>query len=91
VAERIESFAPDLHAEWRVRSADRKMKVLLLVSKLDRCLGDLIYRIRVDELNMEPVGIISNHPWEAMSASLFSGTPLHYLPITRATKPAQEQ
>lgn len=91
LSERIGAFAIDLDAAWRVRPTDKKMKVLLLVSKFDHCLSDLIYRFRVGELNMEPVGIISNHPPQAMNLSQFSGIPFYYLPIAQAAKPAQEQ
>jgi len=91
LGKRASELAADLQATWRIRPTDKKMKVLLLVSKFDHCLGDLIYRVRIGELNMEPVGIVSNHPLEEMNVSLFSGIPFHHLPITPATKAAQEQ
>lgn len=71
------------------RVADRK-KVMLLVSRFDHCLGDLLYRYRIGELPMEPVGIISNHPREALNISLIGDIPFHHLPITKDTKPQQE-
>ena len=65
-------------------------KVLLLVSKFDHCLGDLLYRNRIGELNMEVVGIASNHPQEALNLTLIGDIPYHHLPITKETKPQQE-
>ncbi|WP_203291254.1 formyltetrahydrofolate deformylase [Maricaulis parjimensis] len=71
------------------RKADRK-KVLLMVSKFDHCLGDLLYRHRIGELNMDVVGIVSNHPAEALNLTLLGDTPYHHLPITPETKAEQE-
>jgi len=75
---------------WRMRAqADRK-RVLLLVSKFDHCLGDLLYRHRIGELPMDVVGIVSNHPREALHISLIGDLPFHHLPVTPDTKSAQE-
>lgn len=73
-----------------LRVAGLKRKVLLLVSKFDHCLGDLLYRMRIGELNMEVVGIIGNHPREALNLTLMEGIPYHHLPVTRETKLEQE-
>ncbi|MBR0555753.1 formyltetrahydrofolate deformylase [Ciceribacter sp. L1K23] len=75
---------------WTLRAADEKRKVLILVSKFDHCMGDLLYRMRIGELNMECVGIVSNHPSSALNLTLHNGLPYHYLPITPATKTEQE-
>lgn len=86
-------FAPvgdSFGMEWTLRAAETKRKVLILVSKFDHCMGDLLYRVRVGELNMEPVGIVSNHPREALVLSTDAGIPYHHLPITKETKPQQE-
>lgn len=73
-----------------LRMAGLKRKVLLLVSKFDHCLGDLLYRMRIGELNMEVVGIIGNHPRESLNLTLMEGSAYHHLPVTRETKPEQE-
>ncbi|HEX2547658.1 MAG TPA: formyltetrahydrofolate deformylase [Ramlibacter sp.] len=84
------ALAQGLQMRIRVRPCDRKHRVLLLVSKFDHCLGDLLYRNRIGELNMEVVGIVSNHPREALNVSLLGNLPFHHLPVTPQTKPAQE-
>lgn len=87
------SFAPyalDNSMEWTIRAAGQTRKVVLMVSKFDHCLGDLLYRQRVGELPMEVVAIICNHPREALKISLIGDIPFHYLPITKDTKPQQE-
>ena len=74
--------------DWAIRPRDRRRRVLLLASKFDHCLVDLLYRNRIDELNMDVVGIISNHP-RATYGDL-GDAPFHHLPITRDTKAEQE-
>lgn len=76
--------------DWNLRPADQRRKVLILVSKFDHCMGDLLYRMRIGELNMDCVGIVSNHPAEALNLTLHHGLPYHHFPITRDTKPRQE-
>ena len=86
---RFAALAATHNMDWRLRSAAEKMRVLLLVSKFDHCLTDLLYRQRIGELEMDVVGIVSNHPKDAISP-INGGIPFHHLPITKDTKPAQE-
>jgi len=65
-------------------------KVMLLVSKFDHCLADILYRWRIGELRMEISGIVANHPRETYTHHDFAGVPFHYLPVTRDNKAAQE-
>ena len=76
--------------QWKLRSITVRQRVLLLVSKFDHCLGDLLYRLRIGEMPMEVVGIVSNHPKESLNLSLLGDIPYHHLPVTAATKPQQE-
>jgi formyltetrahydrofolate deformylase len=75
---------------WEIRPRNERRKVLLLVSKLDHCLVDLLYRWRIGELRMDVVAIVSNHPRETYNGTDFGSIPFHHLPITRETKPQQE-
>jgi formyltetrahydrofolate deformylase len=87
------SFAPiaeKFGMKWWLRARSQRKKVLLLVSKADHCLGDLLYRHRLGELDMDIVGIVSNHPRSALSVSLIGNIPYHHLPVTKETRPAQE-
>jgi formyltetrahydrofolate deformylase len=84
------AFAGAHTMKWSLRSVGARRKVLLLVSKFDHCLGDLLYRHRIGELAMDVVGIICNHPLEALKISLIGDIPFHHLPVTPGTKPAQE-
>ncbi|ONG52445.1 formyltetrahydrofolate deformylase [Pseudoroseomonas deserti] len=75
---------------WTLRPKGAKRRVMLLVSKFDHCLADLLYRWRIGELPMELAGIVSNHPLETYAHLDFTGVPFHHLPVTRATKMEQE-
>jgi formyltetrahydrofolate deformylase len=87
---RVEELAGELGLAWRLRPVGQKQRVLLLVSKFDHCLGDLLYRTQIGELNMEVVGIVSNHPRDALKVSILGDIPYHYLPVTKETKAQQE-
>ena len=87
------AFAPvaeQFGMEWTMRDASKKRRTVLMVSKFDHCLGDLLYRTRIGELPMEVVAIIGNHPKEALNITLLGDVPYHHLPITKDTKPQQE-
>ena len=81
-----EKFAMD----WTWRRRDHLQKVLLLVSKFDHCLVDLLYRLKMGEIAMDVVGVISNHPRSALSDINLGSIPFHHLPVTRETKAEQE-
>ena len=76
--------------DWTLVDPARAKRVILMVSKFDHCLGDLLYRHRIGELPMDPVAIVSNHPAEALNLTVGEGVPYHHLPVTKATKAAQE-
>jgi formyltetrahydrofolate deformylase len=93
LAQMRDRFAPigEKYAmRWKLRSRHEHRRALLLVSKFDHCLVDLLYRLRIGELPMEVVGIVSNHPKEVLNLSLLGDIPYHHLPVTAATKPQQE-
>lgn len=86
-------FAPvaeRLAMHWQIRDADAPRKVLLMVSKFDHCLEDLLYRVRVGELKMDVVAIASNHPRDVSKPSLVGDIAWHHFPITPDSKPNQE-
>jgi formyltetrahydrofolate deformylase len=86
----ISVYALECEMDWRLRPVGESRKVLLMVSKFDHCLGDLLYRVRIGEIPMEVVGIICNHPRDALKISLLGDIPFHHLPVTKDTKPQQE-
>lgn len=77
----------DMH--WHICDASVPLKTLILVSKPDHCLNDLLYRWRAQTLDIEIVGVISNHE-DSREQVETAGLPFHYLPITPDTKAQQE-
>ncbi len=88
--EKFEPLAQEYGMTWRMRPAEHKQRALLLVSKFDHCLGDLLYRTRIGELKMDVVGVVSNHSREVLKNSILGDIPFYHLPITPETKPQQE-
>ncbi len=76
---------------WRLEPRSRRKKVMIMVSRFDHCLADILYRWRIGELNMEIVAIGSNYQRDTYKHLDFGDIPFHYLPVTKATKLEQEQ
>ncbi len=73
-----------------LRPNQQNRRVVILVSKFDHCLADLLYRWRIGELAMDLVAIISNYPRDSYQHLDFGDVPFHYLPISKQTKMEQE-
>jgi formyltetrahydrofolate deformylase len=86
----FEPLAEGFKARWKISDHGTPRRVLLLVSKFDHCLADLLYRWRIGELSMTPTAIVSNHGIEHYAGLDFGGLPFHHLPISKATKMEQE-
>jgi len=76
--------------KWTMRPQSERQRVMILVSKFDHCLADLIYRWRIGDMPMEITAVVSNYPRETYAHLDLDGIPFHYLPITKETKPRQE-
>ena len=83
-------IAADFGMDWSLRDMARPQKVMLLVSKFDHCLADLLYRWQTGEIAMTPVAIVSNHPRDTFAHLHFGDILFHHLPVTAATKGEQE-
>jgi len=66
---------------WTLRRSVHRPRVLIMVSRQDHCLHDLLYRCRIGELSIEIRAVISNHP---DAASLVAAHDIRFLhwPIT---------
>ncbi len=84
------SIAGQFHMQWQMRDRSEHRRVLLLVSKFDHCLADVLYRWRIGELPMDVAGIAANHPLATYRHLDLDAIPFHYLPIDRTDKRPQE-
>jgi formyltetrahydrofolate deformylase len=76
--------------DWQLRDRATRRRVMLLVSKSDHCLADILYRWRTGELEMIPTAIVSNHPKQTHDNLDFGKIPFHYLPVTKESRREQE-
>lgn len=83
-------LAQEFAMDWRLHDPRRRLRVMILVSKAEHCLNDLLYRHRTGALAMDITAIVSNHRDLAHLAEWHS-IPYHHLPVTAETKPAQER
>jgi len=76
--------------EWRIHDSHERTRVLIMVSNFDHCLEDLLYRHRTGELRMDVTAVVSNHVTLQPTAARHN-LPFFHLPVTPASKAAQEQ
>ncbi len=75
---------------WKMHDGERRARVLLLVSKFDHCLNDLLYRYRTGSLKVDIPAVVSNHS-ELERLVEWHGIPYHHLPVNKENKREQEQ
>jgi formyltetrahydrofolate deformylase len=83
----FEPIARRFDMNWRLSDSARPRRVALLVSKLDHCLIDLLYRWRAGELRCEIPCVISNHDDLRRDVEPH-GIPFHVVPVAPHDKPA---
>jgi formyltetrahydrofolate deformylase len=86
----LEPVAESLGSEWRVRDERQRPRALVMVSKQDHCLVDLLYRQSTGELPIEIPLVISNHTVNAHHAARY-GVRFEHLPVTPDIKAQQER
>lgn len=74
---------------FELHPVSQKPRVLIMVSKIGHCLNDLLFRQSTGQLGIEVPLIVSNHGDFAPLAENYK-IPFHHLPVTSATKAAQE-
>ena len=79
-----------LAMKWTLRDRTDRYKVMILASKSDHCLSDLLYRWRIGELNMDIAAVVSNHSADTYAHTDLAGLPFHHLPVSKDTKLEQE-
>jgi len=78
-------FAPiaaEFEMDWAVTDSAVRKRVVVLVSRHDHCLVDLLYRWRARELDCEIVAVISNHP-DLRPYVEWHGVPFRHVPVPK--------
>ncbi|MEW9530096.1 formyltetrahydrofolate deformylase [Microbispora sp. NPDC049125] len=83
------ALAPEFGMDFQLFDRAVRTRALVLVSKFDHCLNDLLYRVRSGLLPIDIVGVASNHP-DLRPLTQSNGVDYHHLPVTPETRPRQE-
>jgi len=87
---RLAALADEFHMHWQLHDAQRRARVLVLVSQHGHCLNDLLFRCHSGQLPVEIVAVVSNHPdFAALSASY--EVPFQHWPVNADNRAQQEQ
>ena len=80
----------ELGLQFRLVEARRRKRVAILVSRLDHCLLDLLWRQRRGELHMDVPMVVSNHPDLSDDVRQFA-IPFFHVPVAKENKRAAER
>ncbi|MCW8835222.1 MAG: formyltetrahydrofolate deformylase [Rhodospirillales bacterium] len=89
LAKKFSRIAERFQMVWGIYDAYRRQRLMILVSKFDHCLNDLLYRYRTGDLAVEIPAIVSNHP-DLKRLADWHEVPFHHLPVTAENKSEQE-
>ena len=84
------SLAVKYQMQHTIYFKDEKIRMALMVSKMDHCFNDILSRHKSGEWNVEIPLIISNHPDMQETADRF-GIPYYYIPVSKQNKVEQEK
>lgn len=87
------AMAETMQMTWQLHDAQKKPRVMLMVSKIGHCLNDLLFRYKSGLLPVEIPAIVSNHTDFYQLAASYN-IPFHHLPLapgaSEEAKRAQE-
>jgi len=84
---RFDETASRFWMDWALRDSAVRKQVVILVSKEDHCLWDLLYRWRLQEFEFDIPCVISNHD-DLRTLVEAQGIEFHHVPVTPANKHA---
>ena len=90
IHEQFPAIAGQFEMQWELHETSIPARVLIMVSKFDHCVADLLYRLRKGELNMEVTAIVSNH-LDLRPMAEREGIRFIHLPVSKENKREQEQ
>lgn len=74
---------------WSIDDENRRMKVVIMVSRFGHCLNDLLYRVRIGALPIDIVAVISNH-LDFQKVVVNHDIPFHYIRVNKDNKAEAE-
>ncbi|MDX1347414.1 MAG: formyltetrahydrofolate deformylase [Thiomicrorhabdus chilensis] len=82
---KFSEIAERFDMQWKLSSGTQKKRVIIMVSKQDHCLYDLLYRWKSGEMDYEIPCVISNHP-DLKGLVEWHGIPYVHIPVTPDNK-----
>lgn len=89
-ARHFDPIADRFGMEWRLTQPGERKRMIIMVSKYDHCLVDLLYRHKIGELRCEIPLVISNHP-DNQSIADFYHIPFVVVPVGKDDKSEAER
>jgi formyltetrahydrofolate deformylase len=89
IQEGFQPIAQTFGMTWQIHDSEKRMKVLLMVSRFGHCLNDLLYRWKIGALPVEIVGVVSNH-FEYQKVIVNHDIPFHHIKVTKDNKAEAE-
>ncbi|WP_342068273.1 formyltetrahydrofolate deformylase [Cohaesibacter gelatinilyticus] len=86
----LEALRSCFDADLSVRESGRAVPTILMVSKFDHCLIDILYRVQTGKLPLDIVAVVSNHAHSRADVERL-GIPYYLWPVTKENKQEQEQ
>ena len=86
----FEPVATGNQISWQIWPCSQKPKVLIMVSKQEHCLTDLLFRAKNGELPIE-IGLVASNHIEAKPIAAAQNIDFRHLPIDPDSKKAQEK
>ena len=83
------TVAAPFQMNYDFHDSEKRMKVLLMVSRFGHCLNDLLYRWKIGALPIDIVGVVSNH-LDYQKVVVNHDIPFHHIPVTKANKAQAE-
>ena len=85
----FDAIAQKFSMDWQIHDPNVAVKTLILVSKYDHCLDDILYRKRKGEFNIDITAVVSNHN-DLRDMVERQGHNFIHLPVTPNSKIEQE-
>ncbi len=85
-AEQFGPIAGEFSMQWNLSDTDVAKRVVIMVSREDHCLADLLYRWRSGDLECDVVGVISNHEDLRTRVEAY-GVAFHHVAVTGDRRP----
>ena len=83
-------LSKELNGNFTLSDIKKSLNTVILVSKFDHCLNDLLFRVRNNALNVNVKAIVSNHE-NSREIAKFANIPFYFLPVNKSNKLDQEK